>query len=108
MQSTLLYCCCLPQVQLRHNTRKSAAIKELLSIAAAGAPGDSTTAAAGGKHSSSRGDTKLHRSPGNPSAVLQGLLDDLLAIDGDDEAGDISGAAGRSGFKDDSTTASEY
>jgi hypothetical protein len=97
------------QVQLRHNKRKSAAIKELLSTAGTG---EHSSGAAGGKHGngSPRAAGK-HRSPGNPSQVLQGLLDELLATDDEreeDEGADAgAGAAGRNVFADDSTLFSE-
>lgn len=96
----------MSEVQLRHNKRKSAAIKELLSTAGTGE--HSSGGAAAGKHSSSSPKAQgKHRSPGNPSQVLQGLLDELLATDDDEDGDGSAGAAGRGGFADDSTLFSE-
>lgn len=96
----------LLQVQLRHNKRKSAAIKELLSTAGSGEHSGGATAA--GKHSSgSPVAPGQHRSPGNPSQVLQGLLDELLATDDDEDAEGSTIAADRNAFADDSTLFSE-
>jgi hypothetical protein len=94
-----------PQVQLRHNKRKSAAIKDLLATAGTG---EHSSGAAAGRHGngSPRAAGK-HRSPGNPSQVLQGLLDELLATDDEGEGGAGAGAAGRNVFADDSTLFSE-
>jgi hypothetical protein len=93
----------LLQVQLQHNKRKSAAIKDLLSTAGTGEP---SSGAGAGKHDNGSPAGK-HRSPGNPSQVLQGLLDELLATDDEDEGQRSAGAAGRNVFADDSTLFSE-
>lgn len=55
-------------MQLRHNKRKSAAIKDLLTTAAAGEVGSRPSAGAAGRQ----------RSTGAPAAVLQDVLEELL------------------------------
>eukprot|EP00878_Enallax_costatus_P010498 GHUV01010961.1.p1 GENE.GHUV01010961.1~~GHUV01010961.1.p1 ORF type:complete len:461 (+),score=214.24 GHUV01010961.1:460-1842(+) len=74
----------MSEVQLRHNKRKSAAIKDLLTKAAAGEVDAVTAAASGGRGSGKQ------RSAGAPSAVLQDVLDELLQAGGDDSDGDDS------------------
>lgn len=70
------------QVQLRHNKRKSAAIKQLLSSAATGeltGPGASASKAAA-----------MHQSAHVSAETLQDALDELLQTDQSDSEGDHS------------------
>lgn len=71
-------------MQLRHNKRKTAAIKDLLTTAAAGGVDGLTAAVSGGRTSSK------NWSAGSPSAVLQGVMDELLQAGSDDSDGDDS------------------